>query len=72
MNSKFIKLSFVLLFSAGLVLLLGSMPISEPAEPLPSEKELKKLEDAVETYLNLDISGVKQKNPQILLEFSVE
>ena len=72
MKRKIIKFTAVTLFSGALLLLLGSMPIDKKISANEEACELNNINNSLNSAVNIDFSMVKQKNPLILLEFSVE
>ena len=72
MKRKIIKITAVTLFSGALLLLLGSMPINKKISEKQEPCELNNINKSLDCAVNVDFSVLKQKNPLILLEFSVE
>ena len=72
MKRKIIRFTASVLFSCALLLLLGSMPVDAKKADSNESCELKNINKSLENAANADISMLKQKNPLILLEFSVE
>lgn len=72
MKRKIIKLAAVTMFSGAFLLLLGSMPIDKKISANEEACELNNINNSLNSAVNIDFSMVKQKNPLILLEFSVE
>lgn len=72
MKMKIVRFFAVILFSSAFLLLLGSLPLSRKTAEKPESYELQKINKSANNALSSDFSVLQQKNPLILLEFSVE
>ena len=72
MKRKVIRFAAVALLSSTFLLLLGSMPIDRKNSTAKESCELKNINKSLNYAVNADFSVLQQKNPLILLEFSVE
>lgn len=71
MTGKIIRFVAVSMFSSVFLLLLGSMPIS--SQQTNNEScELQTINKTANNAIPTDLSQILEKNPLILLEFSVE
>lgn len=72
MKKKIIRFVAAALFSTCSFLLLGSLPIELCNSENTSHTEINNVNNDFSKALNFDFSELKEKNPLILLEFSVE
>lgn len=72
MKMKIVRFFAVILFSSAFLLLLGSLPLSRKKPEKQESYELQKINKSANNALTSDFSMLQQKNPLILLEFSVE
>lgn len=72
MIKKIMKLTFAAAFAGMFVLLLGSMPFDGQKNSQQQSYELQKINNSAKNAIYSDFSELQEKNPLILLEFSVE
>lgn len=72
MKDKIVKFFSVTLFSASILLLLGSVPHTQKNAEIIDIKEFTNINSSASNILAEDFDNIIQKNPAILLEISVE